>query len=107
MKKELFSIGEASTMTGLSVYTLRRLEGKGLVTFKRINGRRYISAKELRAAQILSIGKAAKLIGISYYKLKKLAQEGKIAVGKSPMLRLSYQELKKIKKNIGKLPSLL
>jgi DNA-binding transcriptional MerR regulator len=39
-------------MTGLSVYTLRRLEGKGLVTFKRINGRRYISAKELRAAQI-------------------------------------------------------
>jgi DNA-binding transcriptional MerR regulator len=52
MKKELFSIGEASTMTGLSVYTLRRLEGKGLVTFKRINGRRYISAKELRAAQI-------------------------------------------------------
>lgn len=106
-KKEFFSIGEAATMTGLSVYTLRRLEGKGLVKFKRINGRRYISEKELREAPILSLGKAAFLIGSSYYKLKNLAKEDKISVRKSPIIRISYNELKKIKKNIGNLPSLL
>lgn len=106
MQKE-FSIGEVSKMTQLSSSTLRRLERKGLINFKRINGRRYISKKDLLKAPILSLGKAAFLISCSYYKLRKLAREGKISVTKSPIFRISYQELQKIKKNSGKLPSLL
>lgn len=107
MKKELFSIGEAAKMAGVSVYTLRRLERKGIITFLRVGGRRYISERDLRKANILSLGKAAKLIGISYYKLRKLAREDRISTTKSPIFRISYKELGKIKKNLGKLPSLL
>jgi DNA-binding transcriptional MerR regulator len=103
----LFSIKEASQMTQLSASTLRRLERKGLIKFKRINGRRYISYKQLLKAPILSLGKAASLISCSYYQLRKWAREGKIAVTKSPICRISYQQLQQLKKNKGKLPSLL
>ncbi len=118
MRQELFTIGQAAEMAGLSIrdersesakryFTLRRLEKKGLVTFKRINGRRYIKLTSLRKAPILSLGKAAELIGMSYYILRKLAKENNIAQTKSPIFRISYEELGKIKKNYGKLPSLL
>ena len=107
MNKELFSIGEAAKMTSLSVYTLRRLEKKGLVTFKRINGRRSIKIRDLRKARIFSLGRAAELSGISYYTLRKWAKEGKISVTKSPIFRISAIEIRKIMKNVGKLPSLL
>ena len=103
----LFTIGEAAKMAGLSIHTLRRLEQKGLIKFKRINNRRYIAIKDLRKAPILSLGKAAELISLSYYTLRKLAKENKISVAKSPIYRISFSELNKIKKNLRKLPSLL
>lgn len=107
MLKELFTIGEAAKMTGLSIDTLRRLEKKELITFKRINGRRYIAKKDLRQAKILSLGKAAELIGISYYTLRKWAKAEKISTQKSPIFRISFAEVRKIKQQKEKLPSLL
>ncbi|MFQ5728784.1 MAG: MerR family DNA-binding transcriptional regulator [Waddliaceae bacterium] len=107
MTKELFSIGEAAKMTGLSISTLRRLEKKELITFKRINRRRYIAKKDLRQANILSLGKAAELTGISYYTLRKWAKEEKISTQKSPIFRISFAEVRKIKRKTDNLPSLL
>lgn len=104
MRKELFSIGEAAEITRLSIDTLRRLEQKGLVTFKRIKGRRYISLPDLRKAPIFSLGKAAEVSGISYYTLRKWAKDKKISVTRSPIFRISYQEISKITKNADKFP---
>jgi fibronectin-binding autotransporter adhesin len=89
------SIGDAASILGVSIDTVRRWERAGRLTAQRLDGKnRYFAVSELeaiRAAQPLSSSEVAKLLKVSASTVRRLDAEGKLPAVRNEKGRRQYE----------------
>jgi fibronectin-binding autotransporter adhesin len=89
------SIGDAASILGVSIDTVRRWEKAGKLTAQRLDGKnRYFAVSELEAVkanQPLSISEVAKLLNVSASTVRRLDAEGKLPAIRNEKGRRLYE----------------
>src|SRR3989344_4041097 len=81
-EKNYVLIGEAASLLGVSIDTVRRWDASGKIHSVRLNGKnRYFSVeqlKQLNSARLLTIAETAKKLGLSVVSIRRFENQGLI-----------------------------
>lgn len=92
-------IGAVARRLGVCNRTLERLDKRGLVPFRRVNGVRFLPAELVLDIPAYTLGRAAAELGVSYERLRRRAAKGQIPHDtRAGYRRVAPRQLREIQK---------